>query len=210
VKWFAAVFGASVLYAIVRYHLAGDVSWSHFPLFILNKTMSLAAVIFIACSYLIGRVIKWHNADPRKLVIIKFCGLMGFSLAAIHAFMSFCLLRPAYFAKYFAADGRLNGVGEAGMAVGIIALWALAMPAITTLPMMAQSIGGKRWKRNQRMGYLSLALIVAHLAVLGWKGWISPGKWPSGLLPISLIAVLVAVTPLLAKLRSKRGKGNVK
>ena len=34
VKWFAAVFGASIVYAILRYHIAGDVAWRHFPLFI--------------------------------------------------------------------------------------------------------------------------------------------------------------------------------
>jgi len=51
-KWFAVIFGASLLYAIVRYHLAGDVAWSHFPLFILNKATSLAAVMFVVCAYL--------------------------------------------------------------------------------------------------------------------------------------------------------------
>lgn len=203
-RWFAMVFGVSVLYAILRYHLAGDVAWAHFPLFILNKATALAAVVFVACSYLIGRVIRWHNKSPRKLVVIKFCGLMGFSLAAIHAFFSLCLLTPAYLAKYFEAGGQLNWVGELGMAVGVIALWALAMPAITTLPMMPKAIGGARWKRNQRMGYLCLALVVTHLVVLGWKGWMSPGKWPSGLLPISLLAVVVAATPLVAKLWSRR------
>ena len=114
-RWFGAIFGFSLGYAVLRYHLAGDVAWEHFPLFILNKATSLAAVIFVACSYLIGRVIKWHNHDPvMRLVVIKFCGLMGFFLAGMHAFFSFCLLRPAYFGKYFAADGRLNAIGEIG------------------------------------------------------------------------------------------------
>ena len=108
-KWFYAIFGAALAYSILRYHITSEVAWTHFPLFILNKATSLAAVIFVACSYLIGRVIRWHNNDPKlKLVVIKFCGLMGFSLAAIHAFFSVCLLTPAYFAKFFADDGRLN------------------------------------------------------------------------------------------------------
>ena len=51
-RWFAVVFGGSVAYAIARYHLAGDVEWRHFPLFILNKATSLAAVIFVGSSYL--------------------------------------------------------------------------------------------------------------------------------------------------------------
>lgn len=200
-KWFGVVFGASLAYAVLRYHIAGDVAWDHFPLFILNKATSLAAVAFIASSYLIGRVFTWHNKSPRKLVVIKFCGLMGFSLAFMHAFFAFCLLRPAYFAKYFGSDGQLNWMGELGLALGVVALWALCMPAIATLPMMAKEIGGQRWKRGQRMGYLCLLLTVGHLVVFGYKGWLAPGKWPWGLPAISLIAVLFAAWPILAKLR---------
>ena len=78
-KYFAAIFGGSLVYAIVRYHLAGDVPWAHFPLFIFNKATSLAAVFFVACSYLVGKVIRWHDEDKRlRLVVIKFCGLFGF------------------------------------------------------------------------------------------------------------------------------------
>ena len=90
-KWFLVVFGVSVGYAIVRYHFVKDVPWAHFPLFILNKATSLAAVVFIGCSYLLGRVLKFHNDDPvMRLVVVKFCGLMGFVLAGMHAFFSFC------------------------------------------------------------------------------------------------------------------------
>jgi DMSO/TMAO reductase YedYZ heme-binding membrane subunit len=200
-RWFFVIFGAALAYSILRYHIAGDVSWAHFPLFILNKATSLAAVFFVACSYLIGRVIRWHNDDPTlKLVVIKFCGLMGFSLAAIHAFFSVCLLNPAYFAKYFDGDGRLNLEGELGMAVGVVALWALAMPAIATLPMMPKAIGGIRWKRSQRMGYLCLILVVAHMVVLGLRGWLTPAKWPWALPSISLIAAIAATVLLVVKM----------
>ncbi len=205
-KWFVVVFGACLAYAIVRYHIVGSVEWVHFPLFILNKVTSLAAVIFIACSYLVGRTIKWHNDDKVvRLVVVKFCGLMGFVLAGAHAFMSFCLLRPSYFAKYFLEDGRLNLQGGLGMAVGVVALWALASPAIATLPMMPKALGGQRWKRAQRLGYLALILVVVHLVALGLKGWLAPAKW-SWMPPISLFAVLAALVPLLVKLRELLAK----
>ena len=75
-KWFVVVFGGSLAYAVIRYHFAGDVAWQHFPLFILNKATSLAAVIFVACSYLIGKIIRWYDHNgPLRLVVIKFCGL---------------------------------------------------------------------------------------------------------------------------------------
>ena len=190
--------GIALAYAVVRYHIASGVSWSHFPLFIMNKAVSLAATVLVACSYLIGRVVRWHNDEPRrKLVVVKFCGLIGFSFAALHAIASLCLLTPAYFAKYFSADGRLNVEGELGLVVGLVALWALSLPAITTLPMMPKALGSVRWKRSQRMGYVCLSLVAAHVAVLGLRGWLSPQTWPWMLPPISLVAAVAAAVPLV-------------
>ncbi len=207
-KWFAAVFGGALVYAIVRNHLAGDVAWSHFPLFILNKATSLAAVVFVACSYLIGKIIRWHDHDKAlRLVVIKFCGLMGFFLAGIHALFSVSLLTPAYYAKYFDPDGRLNLQGELALSVGVVALFLLMSPAITTLPMMPKALGGKRWKRSQRLGYLALILVVVHLVALGLEGWLAPSGWNGGLPPISLVAVLAALVPLLVKGKRVRGQG---
>lgn len=39
------------------------------------------------------------------------------------------------------------------------------------------------------------------MIVLGLEGWLHPGKWPWGLLPISLVAAVVAVIPLVVKRR---------
>ena len=199
-KWFAAVFGGALLYAIVRYHLAGDVAWAHFPLFIFNKATSLAAVFFVASSYLVGKVIHWHDHDKAlRLVVIKFCGLMGFFLAGIHALFSLALLSPAYYAKFFDTDGRMNLEGEVAMAVGVVALFLLMSPAITTLPMMPKAIGGARWKRSQRLGYVALIFVVVHLVVMGVEGWLAPAGWNGGLPPISLVAIIGALIPLLVK-----------
>jgi len=120
----------------------------------------------------------------------------------IHAFASFTLLTPAYFAKYFTADGRFNVQGEIAVFAGVVALWALALPAITTLPMMAQAIGGIRWKRSQRMGYVSLIFVLMHLIALGILGWIAPYEWQWWLPPISLCAAAIAAVPLIFKLSS--------
>ena len=62
-KWLLAVFGLSLAYAVVRHHIAGPVEWRHFPLFILNKATALAAVSLVACSYLVGKVIRWYDHD---------------------------------------------------------------------------------------------------------------------------------------------------
>jgi len=94
VKWFAVVFGACIVYAVIRYHLAGDVAWRHLTLFILNKAISMAAVVFVGCSYLISKIIHWHDDNKLlRLVLIKFCGLMGFFPAGILPYFPFSFSR---------------------------------------------------------------------------------------------------------------------
>ena len=72
----------------------------------------------------------------------------------MHALFSLSLLSPAYYGQYFDGDGRLNLEGEIAISVGVLALLFLLSPAVTTLPMMPKAIGGVRWKRNQRLGYV--------------------------------------------------------
>lgn len=205
-RWFILLFGVPMTYAIIRYHIFGSVEWSHFPLYIANKAISLAAVFFIAMSYLIGKTIRVYSSDPaRRLILIKFCGLMGFSLAAIHAFMAVLLFSPEYYPKFFGETGKLNLTGELSMVFGVISLWCITITAITSLPFMYDAVGADRWKRGQRMGYFCLAMVGGHVLVMGLAGWLKPTGWPGYLPPISSIAFIAAITPLLVKMLGNVG-----
>ena len=46
---------------------------------------------------------------------------------------------------------------------------------------------------------MALILVVGHLVPLGLKGWLAPGGWHAGLPPISLLACVTALVPLLVK-----------
>lgn len=209
-RWFAVVFGACLAYAVLRYHVAGDVPLRHFPLYVLNKATALAAVAFVACSYLVGKVFRWHDDDKAmRLVVVKFCGLMGFFLAAAHTFMALCLLSPSYYAQFYDDDGKMSLVGEVSMLTGVLGLFFLLSPAIATIPGFAREVGGTRWRRGQSLGYLALLLVAVHLVAMGVKGWLTPSRWEGGLPPISLVALLVAATPLAVKwMRERDAKGS--
>ena len=114
-------------------------------------------------------------------------------------FFSLCLLSPAYYGQYFDAAGRLNLQGEIAMAVGVVALFFLLGPAITTLPGMPRAIGGWRWKRSQRAGYIAITFVVVHLVTLGLEGWLAPQDWHGGIPPVSLVAVVAALLPLVIR-----------
>ncbi len=49
-------------------------------------------------------------------------------------------------------------------------------------------------------GVLLLALAAGHVLVMGLSGWLAPQGWPGFLPPISLVAFIAAVIPLLVKL----------
>ncbi len=201
VRWLVSLLGVPMTYAVIRYHVFQGVEWSHFPLYIANKGCALAAVFLIAASYLIGKTLRVYERQPdRRLILIKFCGLMGFSLAGIHAFMSLLMVSPHYYPKFFQDAHKMNLTGELSLLFGVLGLWCISITAITSLPFMYDAIGADRWHRSQRMGYFALTLVAGHVVVMGSSGWLAPAGWPGLLPPVSLLGFIAAVIPLLVKL----------
>ena len=121
---------------IPRDHIASGVSWSHFPLFIMNKAVALAATVLVACSDLVGRVAGMTTNPGRSWSSSSSADWSGFRSLPCTPSPRFACSRPPTSPSTSPRDGRLNLEGELGLVVGIVALWALSLPAITTLPMM--------------------------------------------------------------------------
>ena len=204
-RWFLGIWGVAIVYAIARYNVLGGVEWIHLPSYVVNKSFAVGAIAFIACSYLTGKWIKAHPNDPKaRRALAKFLGLSGFYLAGLHIILSLVLLSPGNYAKFFLEDGtKLNLTGEITFLFGVLAISFLMFPAITTLPLMCEALGGERWQRAQRMGYWAIAMVAGHTLTMGYKGWLDPGAWHGGLPPITLWGFLLAVSALLAKAMSR-------
>ncbi len=201
VVWLATILGVSMSYAVIRYNIFKGVEWVHLPLYITNKAFALSAVVLIACSYAVGKAIRLHpeNRDKR-IALVKYLGLMGFSLAAMHGLMSMTMLSPVYYEKFYVETGKLNLMGELSVLFGVLSLWCLTVPAITSLPFMNEHLGRDRWRRMQRMGYAALALNCGHLAAMGFSGWIDVSTWPGSLPPITLLGFVISAWALLVKM----------
>lgn len=186
---------------MVRYHVIKGVPWDNFPLYILNKAVSLAAVFLIAMSYEFGPLARFL---PRVFVPLlparKYLGLLGFGLAAVHAVMSLLLFSPAYYPKFFSDGGKLNLTGELSMLFGILAFFIFFAVALASIPSIGAALDERKWKAVQRAGYLALALVLLHVFVMGIEGWLKPSGWPGGLLPISLVASVVIAFTLLVRI----------
>jgi DMSO/TMAO reductase YedYZ heme-binding membrane subunit len=187
------ILALTLTYSILRYNVFGTVEWSQLPLYVVNKAVSWTGLTLLALAYM-----RRDKSAARDL------GVLGAFLVGGHIVMSLAMLSPAYYAKLF--DGpRLNGWGSGVVLAGLSAAVVLALPAIATLPGMHAALGEARWLRWQRAGYWTLALTAIHCALLGWKGWLTPGSWQGGLPPITLLSFLTAVAPLARKAVVRRG-----
>ncbi len=203
--WLFGIWGVCLLYAIVRYNVFKGVEWIHLPLYIVNKSFAFGGLSFIAASYLSGKWIKVYAGDEkRRRSLAKFLGLSGLYFIGMHVFASLAMLSPIYYEKFFLETGKLNLIGELTVLFGIVGVGFLMFPAVTTLPLMYEALGGVRWQRAQRMGYWTLLIAAGHTLVMGYGGWFDTSTWPGGLPPITLLGFLVAASALTAKLLSRR------
>ncbi len=181
------VFG--LLYAVLRYHVAGPVPWKDLPFFILNKGISLSAFILLTLNFGLGPLSNLGIKVPEGwLGARKALGMTGFLLVLIHALMSFMLFTPAVYAQFFAADGTLTltaGLSMLGGVLAFVVLWAYNLSFQTFLREDQAFI---RFITSRNFLLAAMILGGVHLLFMGYEGWMRPEGWHGGLPPISLVA----------------------
>jgi len=201
--WATVLFTLALLYAVFRYNVVKGVPWTDLPLFINNKAIALASVIFIAIAIILGPISQWWPKKAPKLYPLRETfGLLGFGFAIIHSFISLLLFSPEYYPKFFEAAGGLNLVGELSMLFGVLGLFIFSIVAITSLPSVKNSVTYEKWKTAQRLGYLAFVFVLLHVFVMGFAGWMTPSHWPGGLVPVSLLAFIIILLALLVRIIS--------
>lgn len=192
VSLITSVFVLAIAYAVLRYHVAGPVPWKDFPFFILNKGISLAAFVLIACNFGFGPLRNVGVPVPESwLAARKAVGMTGFLLVLVHALMSFLLFKPAVYGNFFSQDGTLTLFAGLSMLTGVLAfvvLWAYNLSFQTFLREDKAFIS---FITSRRFLLVAFILGGAHLLFMGYAGWMKPGDWHGGLPPISLVAFAV-------------------
>lgn len=180
-----ATFALSLAYAVLRYHVAGDVAWSEFPVFVLNKAVSLAALAFFAFSYRSGKS-QWIPAASGR-----FFGIWGFILMNLHLLLTALVWDEGHYGKLFEA-GSPKMSSNLSMFLGAAALLAFCAPMWAT----AKEPSWPRWKAFQKAGYAGLFLTALHVGFIGFSGWWNPPSWPAYLPPITMLSVALALWPV--------------
>ncbi len=185
-------FTFSLCYAILRYNVFGNVPWAEIPLFVTNKAISLTSVFLL----LFTLDIKNSKATRERLWKIIFV------LTSIHVFISFRLLGPEYYSKFY-TQNNLNIIGYATLFGGILAFTGiLILNSDGKLPTengkLTLSHSLKKWIR------IAIPLLIAlHVFSMGIKGWTTPYNWFGYMLPISLIGFVV-ITVFIVKTNRKK------
>ncbi|MBI4017656.1 MAG: ferric reductase-like transmembrane domain-containing protein [Candidatus Aenigmarchaeota archaeon] len=201
VGWAIVVTLASLIYAIVRYNIFGNVPLEYIPLYVSSKGISVASVALIGMSLILGPLARfWPRVFATKFYLRKYFGLLGFGLAALHSLISLMIFSPAYYPRFFEEGGKLTAAGELSMMFGVIALFIFSIVAITSLPSVEKTMGRKRWLDVQRAGYMAFALVGLHVFAMGYKGWTQMAAWPGGLPPITLLAFVIVAFVILMRL----------
>lgn len=179
----------SMGYAILRYHIAGDVPWKDLPFYILNKGVSLAAFILLTLNFSLGPAkniglpVSTNFLNSRQTF-----GMVGFLLVLVHALMSFMLFSSSRYNQFFLDDGTLTGIAGISMLAGVLGfvfLWGYNLSFQTHLRENSEFID-LITSRHVLMWALTLGGI--HLFFMGFSGWLNPAGWHGGLPPISLVA----------------------
>ena len=195
----AAIF--SIGYAVLRYNIFGAVPWKDLPFYVLNKAISLTAIIL----FTIGSSLKFESkskvqSTEKRLDISKKLEVISFLLIKLHVIMSLMLFKSEIFAKFFEDNGTLSLFGGLSMVAGIISfvlLWDIKLNSrskeknIYTLLSLPKTLN------------MAMVFIIIHLFFMGYSGWITPSKWNGGLPPISLIAFIFSSFGLIINLFSK-------
>ena len=175
-------------YAFVRYVVLGPVPLDQVPLFILNKSVSVAAIVLFALSLALHQ----RGSKPTRAIARGF-GLAGTWMIFGHVLASIALLAMRPFEAFYIEPGRLTVRAQFALLFGVIGVCALAWQHIHATHKNA------RWVRR-----IIVALGVAHVAAFGCLGWLTPENWHGSLPPITLLAAIAGSVGLFIGLRARR------
>lgn len=180
---FAFVLGCTSVYTVVRYVAFGEVSPAHIPVYLLNKSVSMASVI---C--LLPTAINHAKGHPKET---RYWGTAALNCAFVHILLSLTILSDAYYPKFFGTE-KMNLTGELTMLLGVL----------TTCCFWRFNTACSDFIQRRLRLVLACAFVAGHLAAMGLPGWLAPGKWHGGLPPISLVSFVFAVASLVIFLKS--------
>ncbi len=207
-----SVFVACIVYSIVRYIVFAPKNLEHLPVFVVNKGVSMAAVICFGLAFaaqlhqlrrsrqVASGAAPTSPAGPGTSTAPAFWFRAGVFGAIWHIPMSLVVLRPAYFPEFFVpavegetASGRMSFAGELIFCFGGFAaatIYLLTRPLFTAL---------QRWK----LSLVAMLCLQTHLLALGYSRGLNINASHAYLPPMWLISAVVVFIGLIILVLTK-------
>jgi hypothetical protein len=168
----------TIMYAVIRYAVFGDISLKDVPVYLMNKAICTTAV---ECLFMAALCLVRAEKDA-----VRFWTNASWQLAFIHIFLSLGTLSKGYFPKLFTGD-RMNLKGEVVLLLGVLGLycfWRLQTSELKPAVRRALTV-------------LMSVLVLGHLSAIGLPGWLEFKTYSGGFPPISLLAFFLVVPSLV-------------
>lgn len=151
----------------------------------INGASAWTGVVLISLSMAISGICYFFNFADSKIIYRKYLGLVGFGYALMHAVISFLSNFEFGLAFFF----------------GFAALLIFTMMAAISNQYAVHELGGVRWRRLLRFGYLALFFTIIHIYINSSQFWV---RWMTSrmmtLPPIGIPLIVLAVGTLFLRL----------
>jgi hypothetical protein len=195
----------SIGYSILRYNIMGDVSWDDVPFYILNKGISLAALILLSLNFSIGPLKRLNISVNQQLLDARMSlGIIGFTLAFTHMVMSVAILNPVYLPSFFYEGGLLNARGSLSLLGGVLGIVFLCIYYVNFKPDIKRQYKIIAVVTSREVILSVLFFMGVHLFFVSYPGWLTVHKWHGGLPPISLISFNVLLVCFVINLMGRK------
>lgn len=176
-------------YAAIRYHFGANVPIDDWY-FILNKALAWTGFTLVALSILKTSTLAKRHLNRRGL------GLTGISFAFIHAISVLVLFSEKHYSKLF-TEHQINTQGYIALSLGVLSLLIFSIPLVAAL----KGYPNEAWQF--RVGKYGVLVSIFHPMIIGYSGWLTVGKWPLGMPPITLLAVWIGAGIWVMRLNRK-------
>lgn len=195
----------SIGYSILRYNILGDVPWKDVPFFILNKGISLAALILLILNFSLGPLKQLGiSLYDQLLDARKSLGIVGCILAFTHLIMSVAILNPSYYPSFFYDEGTLTSRGGLSLLGGVLSFVFLLIYYVSFKQDLKKQYKIIRVITSREVIMSVLFFIGVHLFFFSYPGWVTVHKWQGGLPPISLISFIILLTGFIINLIGRK------
>jgi sulfoxide reductase heme-binding subunit YedZ len=143
-----------------------------------------------------------RRAIPKLAWLIRFRRMLG-----LYAFFYACLHLMTYIWLYagFSLAAMIDDISQRRFITAGLVAWLCMLPlALTSTAWSIRKLGGKNWNRLHRLAYVAAIAAIVHY----WWGVKQGDNTPMNI--TIALAILLAVRPILAKIRSRNSASTPK